>query len=79
MTFEELLKSVGTGKMPRVEAKIPIKHATTNKGTVVVIKDNGNFRGCAVLFDGMKWDTWFNDLDDADKRSHYMNELEFCE
>lgn len=75
MTLLELLAASSKG-FRMVKASVPINGATSNEGFVVLMKDNGRFKGCAVQFPGLTYDTWFGDEPTGtDKRSHYMHEL----
>lgn len=72
MTWIELLTKVGEGKMPTVK---DTKKALI--GSVTVIKDNGRHRGIGVAFPGQNWDTWYHEINMGDRRSRYMDALEF--
>lgn len=74
MTFSELLAACING-LPDVECTSKVHGALNNRGKVVVIKDNGRFRGCGVQFSGLNYDTWFWDSEEGDARSHYMRDL----
>lgn len=77
MTYEQLLKKVGEGKMPEVKTLVKIKYATSDVGRVTTIKDNGRHRGIAVRFPGCDWDTWFHDnTEGSDKRTLYLHQLQ---
>lgn len=76
MTWEELLKSVGKGEMPKVKIKTTLKFATSNEGVVTTIKDNGKHRGVGVTFPGCKWEDWFHESPSTDQRSKYLRDLE---
>lgn len=79
MLLFELLKACADGFI-EVKCLVPVSGATSNIGKVVLLKDNGKFKGCAVQFPGLTYDTWFSqDLGGKDKRSHYMHELSFIE
>lgn len=73
MTFTELLETVGA------EAKLPeVFHKELGVGRVTVIKDQADgskFRGCAVRFPQLNYDTWFTDSKETDKRSKYLRDL----
>lgn len=72
MTFIELLTSCSKGTLPLV------LHEKFGVGCVTTIKhqsDGSKFKGCAVRFYSIPYDTWFSDSDDTDKRSKYMREL----
>lgn len=75
MTWEELLKSVSSGKMPNVRSDTSIKYATSNEGIVTTIKDNGKHKGVGVTFPGQNWEEWFHCSDSNDKRSKYLRDL----
>jgi hypothetical protein len=79
MTFTELLIACSCGKMPFVTCKFVPRHATSAAGVVTTIKDNGRWKGCAVQFPGINYDTWFADSDAPDRRSHYMRDLILCD
>jgi hypothetical protein len=74
MTFDDLLNSTPNG-LPMVKVDHDIRGATSRIGKVVVIKDNGRHRGCAVQFPGLNYDTWFSDSEETDARSKYMRQL----
>lgn len=77
MNFGELLSACANG-MIDVKCSVPIKGATSDVGQVVVLKDNRSWKGCAVQFPGLTYDTWFGEEPAAtDRRSHYMHELFF--
>jgi hypothetical protein len=77
MNFEQLLQACTNG-LPEVKIEKPVSGATSATGKVIVLKDNGRFKGCAVLFPGLPYDLWFNDEPEGtDKRKHYMHELSF--
>lgn len=77
MTWEELLIACGTQKqLPRVRLQVALDQATSNEGTVTVIKANGRHRGVGVWFPGLSWDTWFHEINTGDNRSRYMDQLE---
>ena len=76
LTFTQLLKASADG-LPLVKSDTYIKGATSNVGQVVMLKDNGNWKGCSVRFPGLDYDTWFSDEEKKDKRSHFMYELSF--
>jgi len=79
MNLEQLLTASAKG-LPMVKSNTMIKGATSDIGKVVVIKDNGRFKGCAVQFPGLNYDTWFtDDSNGTDKRSHYMHELKLSD
>ncbi len=71
MTWDELLKSVSSGKLPKVRWQDKV-------GTVSTIKHKGAYKGCAVDI-GVGWDVWFHAETQTDKRSKYMAELELIE
>lgn len=73
MTWTELLKKVGEGAMPQVQ-----EISTGRVGKICVIKDNGRHRGIAVLFPGLKYDTWYHEVNTGDRRSRYMDDLTFA-
>lgn len=75
MTFNELLISLSSGHFPRVNSSIKHRHAESSSGVVTTIKDSHGYRGCAVRFDGMTYDTWFYDDPGTDKRMRYMDQL----
>ncbi len=80
MDVKRLLEACSGGLMPEVKCTIPIRGATSTIGQVVVIKcatSVTGFKGCAVQFPGLTYDTWFSEVAGTDKRSHYMDELEF--
>jgi len=71
MTWNELLKELSKGKMPKVKRGDDI-------GTITAIRYKGKHKGCSVDF-GHKWDDWFHAENTGDKRSKYMDELELVE
>ncbi len=74
MSFEELLKASING-LPEVIANNPKKPGHFSSGKVTVIKDSNGYKGCAVSFPGISYDTWFYADTVADKRCRYMAEL----
>jgi hypothetical protein len=74
MTWEQLLKKVGEGKLPQVKVI-----ETGKVGTVTVLKDNGRHRGVGVQFPGLNYDTWYHELNTGDRRSRYMDQLELVD
>lgn len=78
MTIEQLLKACSSGNMPRVRIETPVRHSTAHTGIVTTIKQSADCEGhtgCAVRFDGMKYDSWFHAKTGTDKRTRYMSEL----
>lgn len=75
MTFEELLLSLSTGKMPHVHVEDIPRPATSNTGRVTVIKDNGRHKGIGVTFPGLNNDLFYWAEAQTDKRSKYMADL----
>ena len=65
MTLKDLLKICGE------KGSLPTVTNGKQEGVVTVIKPTG----CAVRFDGMKWDTWHWAETKDDKRSKYMKDL----
>ena len=68
LTFNDVCTSIIDGRMPQVKYKGQL-------GQVVVIKDNGRYKGIAVDF-GKGYDEFFHDEFSEDKRSKYINQLE---
>ena len=54
LTFTQLLKASADG-LPLVKSDTYIKGATSNVGQVVMLKDNGNWKGCSVRFPGLDY------------------------
>lgn len=80
MTFEDLLQSCATGKMPEVECTIPIPFANSNIGKVTGIKSESDkpevgLKGCYVLFPGISYALWFNAHPFKDTTTRYMHQL----
>lgn len=76
MTIKDILIACGSGEMPRVRSRHLVNKASTTEGIVTQIKANRNWRGIAVNFAGVGYDTWFHEKHEEDRRSHYMSELE---
>lgn len=75
MTFEELLISCGSGRMPTVKSTKPIKGATSNIGTVIAIKFDKHYKGCAVQFPGKHYDDFFHAVKYTDGKRKYLSDL----
>lgn len=75
-TYNDILQHCSKGFFPSVKIDVTLRHCTSNFGKVVVIKDEPDgFKGCAVRFEGMNWNTWFYANNGSDKRKHYISEL----
>ena len=78
MTISDILKACSSGKMPRVKTSRKVNGAISDIGIVVIIKCGttaSDYRGVGVHFSGLKYDTWFAELEEKDHRRHYMSEL----
>lgn len=75
MTMKELLKACGSGEMPRVLLTDDLCYRT---GTICTIK-NGSTKGCAVIFDTSRYEQWFHDSQETDRRRRYMRDLMLIE
>lgn len=76
MILQELLKYASENDEVVVYANEKLKFATSNKGIVTGFRVQG-CKGCAVMFEGTNWSTWFHAIHDTDKRSKYMSSLSF--
>ena len=79
MTIQDVFtRCVELGDFPEVVSMAPIKGASSRRGKVTVIKDNGTYKGIAVRFEGMNYDKWFwDDMYSSDQRTLYMRQLRF--
>lgn len=75
MTFEELLIACSSGRMPNVKSTVEIKGATSNIGTVIAIKFDKNYKGCAVQFPGKHHDDFFHAVKYTDGKRKYLSDL----
>lgn len=78
MRISDVLKASSTGELPVVyliELKPALEKIKSKKGQVTVIKNSEGFRGIAVRFEGLNYDTWFYEEDGKDKRKNYMANL----
>ena len=75
MTIKEVLIRAGElGEFPYVRIGTPIKNHPNTAGKIVEIKPHGIAVGL-----GAAWNKWFWSSASGDKRSTYMDELEFCD
>lgn len=86
MTFEELLKACGSGKLPKVKTSKPFSHKNAEGGfsrpeigVVVTIKNTDRHKGCAVYYEGLNWYPWYRADNGNDYRSQYMRDLTIIE
>lgn len=75
MTFDEILKSCSSGKLPRVTTNIEVPYTSHVTGTITTIKQNSRHCGVGVTFDGLAYEVWHHDSKDNDKRSRYIRNL----
>lgn len=79
MKLEELMFFCRFGMIQVFSVK-EIRGASSRIGTVVLLKDTGTYKGCAVNFPGMNYSVWFtDDMEGTDKRSRYMKDLRFLQ
>lgn len=72
MTIYDLMRRhIELGKWPKVKCDHTPKHATSNIGTVQVIRPTG----IGVRFPGQNWDKWFWLEDQKDGRTCHMGQL----
>jgi hypothetical protein len=70
MTFQELIQGfIKANGFPTV------KDASGAEGIVTLIKSNPDWKGCAVRYPNMDYDTWYYAEPGTDKRRHYIDEL----
>jgi len=75
MNMQDILNAAAAGNFT-VEVNHDIQHATSRIGTVQEIRIFGEKnKEVGVFFPGTKWNTWFHESDETDKRKHYMRDL----
>lgn len=75
MTLAELFAASVNG-FPKVESSTIIDKADSKVGIVTVIKVTPDgYKGCAVRFPGLKYDSWFYAVNTNDARKKYMKDL----
>lgn len=78
MNWDELLQACPTG-LPYVESIVMVDGILHRRGKVTNVKDDSNYKGCAVRWDAMSWDTWYYADPGTDRRMRYMNQVKISE
>lgn len=77
MNWEELLQACATG-LPYVESIVMVDGILGRRGKVTTVKDDGKFKGCGILWDGQRWETWYYSAEDTTRRRK-VNEVRISE